>query len=186
MCTGILDPIHRETTICCRWGQTAKKATMTLGIGSSEGAGGGRRGARERRFSHAPRPTPHAPAHGFTLIEILVSVAILASAIVLIMQAFARGAYALNLSSNRLRAYAFAASKMADLELSVRQGVEPKPDGQFRIGQDRFQWQVSATPIPDEPALKLVTLTVEWAQGKRSYTSQTSLVTRAPAAQPES
>ena len=157
----------------------AKRATMTLGIGSSRDRSGlGAEGWGQ--LPGAQSPEPRANTRAFTLIEILVSVAILASAIVLIMQAFARGAYALSLSRNRLRAYTFAAAKMADLELGVRQGIPPKPDGQFRIGQDRFHWQVSAAPIPDEPALALVTLTVGWTQGRREYTSQTSLVTRIP------
>ncbi len=121
---------------------------------------------------------------GLTLVEILISVALLASASVLIMQALARGAYVSTLAHSRMRAYTFAAAKMADVDLSFAQGIEPDPEGQFRVGRQQFQWHLQASPLPDEPTLEEVTLTVDWRQGKHPYESHVSVLRRLPKAQP--
>ena len=117
------------------------------------------------------------------MIEILISVAILATATVFILQAFARGAYALALAKNRFNAYAFASAKMADLELGFSKGVIHKPEGQFRIGKDEFQWRVEASPVVEDSQLELVTLTVGWQQGRNEYESRVSLLRRLPEGQ---
>jgi hypothetical protein len=115
-----------------------------------------------------------------TLVEILVSVALLASASVLVMHALAQGAYVSTLAHNRLRAHAFATAKMADLDLSEAQGIAPDPEGQFRIGRQQFQWRVYAAPLQDEPALEEVTLTVDWRQGRHTHESRVSTLRRLP------
>ena len=117
---------------------------------------------------------------GLTLIEILISIAILASASVLIMQALVRGAYMLTLAKNRLTAYTFLSAKMADLELGFQQGIPPKPSGQFRAGRDQFQWHLDTAPAAEDARLELVTVTVGWHQGRRDYESHTSLLRRLP------
>jgi hypothetical protein len=114
------------------------------------------------------------------LVEILVSLAILAGAIAVILQACARGAYLLRVVQHRVTAYTFASAKMADLELTYRQGVIPKPSGEFWAGQDAFQWTVDSAPLAEHPELELVTLTVGWRQGAKDYASQFSLVRRLP------
>jgi len=126
----------------------------------------------------------HAPFSGFTLLEILVSIAILASAVVVIMQALARGAYALSLGSNQMRAYTFASSKMADLEVALSQGAAIDKEGSARSSRDQFRWRVAMSPVEDEPQLQLVTLTVEWNQGPRVYESSYSLMRRLPVVAP--
>lgn len=123
-------------------------------------------------------------ATGFTLVEILISVAILASAVVFIMQALARGAYALSLGGNQMRAYTFASAKMADLEVALSQGEDVDKQGSARSSRDQFRWRVATSPVEDEPQLQLVTLTVEWNQGSRTYESAYSLLRRLPEAAP--
>ena len=117
--------------------------------------------------------------NGLTLVEILVSVVILASAMVLIMQAFARGAQALSLARNRLRAYSFAMEKMADLELDFVQQIAPRLNGQFHRGHDLFHWRVEATAVADEPQLQWISLIVSWPQNQSVYESRVGLVIRA-------
>ena len=119
---------------------------------------------------------------GLTLVEVLISVAILASASVFVLQALMRGAYAVALVRNKLRAYAFASAKMADLELSAAQGTPPKKAGSFSFGHDRFQWRVDASVDPATPQLELLTLTVGWHQGRHPYESQVSAILRLPEA----
>ena len=121
---------------------------------------------------------------GLTLIELLVSVTILASAIVLIMQALARSTYTLSLATSRLNANTFSRAKMAELELNFAQGIAPTPYGRVRMGREAFTWHVDSAPSPDDPQLELVTLTVEWQQGRRPYASQVSLLARLPQEQP--
>ena len=149
-----------------------KKEKMTSRTGSKQGTRDKGQGTGVFHEFHALHPTSHGPTRGLTLIEILISVIILASASVLMMQALAKGAYTLTVAKNRISAYAFAASKMADLELALEQGAELDPRGQFRIGRDAFQWRVEQAPFDEGPNLERVTLTVEWHQGRHDYASQ--------------
>jgi hypothetical protein len=115
-----------------------------------------------------------------TLVEVLITVAILSSALVLILGALVRGAYALEVAKHRTHAYTFSSVKMADVELSLKQGLEPKMKGEFRMGHSPFEWRLDMTPIEEEPKLQLVTLTVGWRQGRHEYASQVSTITRVP------
>ena len=115
-----------------------------------------------------------------TLIEVLLSLAILAIGQVVILQALARGAYALAGAERSSTAYAFAAAKLADLDLSFQQRVEPKMSGRFGSGQGAFEWHVDRVPQDDQLRLALVTLTVGWRQGKHEYASRFNMVHRAP------
>lgn len=117
-------------------------------------------------------------ARGLTLIEILVSVAILASAVVLIMQALMRGSYTLQVAENRLRAYVFSVAKLADLELAMAADHHVKPNGQFRVGRDLFEWSLETTPSLDDPQLSLMTLTVGWRGSGPGRTAQVSMLRR--------
>ncbi len=122
---------------------------------------------------------------GLTLIEILVSVVILASAVVFIMQALARSTFTLALAKNRLAAYAFSSAKMAELETAYAQGAVPKEGaGHFRVGRDEFDWRVDASASSEDPQLERVTPTVEWRQGSNAYESQMSMLQRVVKGEP--
>ena len=143
---------------------------MTSATGSNSRGQRTEHGGQSARRVGSPR--------GLTLIELLVSVAILASASVLVVQAFIRGAYAMTTAANRLRAYEFASAKMADLELNLDQGVAPETAGQFRIGGDLFQWKADMAASDSDPELALVTLTVGWHQGPHGYETSVSALRR--------
>ena len=131
-----------------------------------------------------------------TLIEILISVAMLSGAVVPIMQALVQSAYVLSTAKNRLEAYTFCRAKMVELEINFRQQISPKRAGQFQIGHDQFRWRVELAPLPEtlqvkkvdptqeasqadeEPPLTLVTLTVGWSQGHQVYESHVSMLKR--------
>jgi prepilin-type N-terminal cleavage/methylation domain-containing protein len=115
---------------------------------------------------------------GLTLIELLISVAILAGAVVLIMQAFARGASALAFAKHRMRAFQFASAKLVEAELAAAAGKTPDLKGSFRVGRDRFEWHLAAEPAFDEPELELLTLTVDWRQGRTPYDLHLSTLKR--------
>ena len=110
----------------------------------------------------------------------LISLAILSVGQVIIMQALARGAAALATAKQRSTAYAFAASKLADLELSERQHAEPRLSGRFGSGRDTFGWRIDAAPEAGQPRVELLTLTVDWQHGQHDYASQFSTLRRAP------
>ncbi len=96
------------------------------------------------------------------------------------MQALARGAYALVTAERRSTAYAFAAAKLADLDMSFQQRAEPNMSGRFGSGQGAFEWHVDSVPQDDQPRLALMTLTVDWRQGKHEYALRFSTVRRVP------
>ena len=98
------------------------------------------------------------------------------------MQALARGAAALASAKQRSTAYTFAAAKLADLDLSQQQRIEPRLSGHFGSGRELFGWRVDAVPEPERPELELVTLTVDWQHGRHDYASRFSTVRPAPAA----
>ena len=121
---------------------------------------------------------------GFTLVEVLVAVVILSTAAVLILQSLATVSHALNVVENRSNVYAFAVSKMAELEMAAREGEGlPEEDrGSFRIGLQAFKWQVSASPVTTDPPLELksVTLRVIWHQGSQRHGSKFSTLLKIP------
>ncbi len=108
---------------------------------------------------------------GLTLVEILVSLAILSTSIVLILQAQVSGVSALTLAEQRLAACTLARSKMADLELGFHRGELPRPEGQLRVGRTAFRWRTETAPLPEDPQLEQVTLTVDWRYGRHDYAS---------------
>jgi prepilin-type N-terminal cleavage/methylation domain-containing protein len=117
---------------------------------------------------------------GLTLVEVLISVAILSVGAVLILQALARGAYALTLAKSRATAYAFAAAKLEDLELAASQGVTAAASGEFGPARERFAWRIDTAPLEDTLALQQLTLTVSWRQGRHEHASSVTTIQRAP------
>ena len=117
-------------------------------------------------------------ARGFTLVEVLVSVAILSVGAVAVMQALGRSAAAMTVAEARAQAHQFAVNKMAEVELAARLGqeMEESTGGSFLQGTRQFRWSLSA-PLPEEgPGMRPVSLTVEWELGGEShaYTVQTA------------
>ena len=107
-------------------------------------------------------------ARGFTLLEVLVALAILGVAVVTIIQVFGQGLRTLKVAGDYQRAVLLAEQKAAEVE-SVREGVES--------GREReFSWErrTTVTPVPAEltavgsPALQLfqVSVQVRWGAGR--------------------
>ncbi len=123
-------------------------------------------------------PRGRGAPDGFTLVEVLISVAILALSTVVILQALARGAHATRRAQTRLSAYAFVAQKLAELELTWKQGATPATDGVFQSGQTRFTWQLGHTVLPDHARLECVILNVLSTQGRDQETAPMTLLRR--------
>ena len=134
------------------------------------------RGVRE--FPLSPSTYHLSPITGLTLVEILISVALLASAAVLVMQALAKGAYVSALAHDRLDAYTFASAKLADLDVAMAQGLVPDPAGQFRVGRQLYRWHLDTAPVAEHPWLEQMTLTVDWQQGRHARESHVTAIRR--------
>ena len=122
---------------------------------------------------------PSNPNSGLTLIEVLISVILLAGGAVLVMQSFATGWEAIVRADERSRAYLFALSKLADLELANQQGhdLADRTDGSFRAGSKPFAWHLDVPS--DEKRLgapQPVTLSVRWPRGQTSDEAQFSML----------
>lgn len=107
-------------------------------------------------------------SRGFTLLEVLVALTILAVAIVACMQLSSQGLRLLHLSDDYQQAV-IVADRVARAADVVAEGVDA---GQ----EDRFQWErrVRLVPVPEEltpgagPQLRLYALTVavRWGRGR--------------------
>ena len=115
---------------------------------------------------------------GFTLIEVLISIAILSIGAVLIMQALARGAYAIHMAEVKNRVYNFASARLADLDVGSTQGLIPKTGGTFTMDGQSLSWQFERTLTEQDPELEHGTLTVSWAHGDHQYAEQFPTVRR--------
>ena len=123
---------------------------------------------------------------GLTLIEVLVSVAILSMGAVVVMQALARTAQAQALAEDRAQAYIVGASKMAEAELSTLAGtaLPEHEDGHVRVSEQAFEWSINTVLEAEDPSLQLVMFAVTWQRGQYTYQQAVSTLVRLPQESP--
>lgn len=126
------------------------------------------------KFSDARRTTKY----GFTLIEVMVSVAILAVGLALILQGFAFSLNVLRISQDNLKATLVAENKMAELQLQIKEGRDSFVKGldeEFESGNMEYAWEVKIEPVEWEieeisaahEALNEVSACLSWEEGRR-------------------
>lgn len=118
---------------------------------------------------------------GFTLLEVLVALAILSVAVVAMIQLFAQGLRLLKVAGDYQQAVLLADQKARELE-TVRESIETGQEG-------GFQWERRATavPVPDELTVSSptpvrlfrVSVVVRWS-GNRSVEVATLRTAREP------
>jgi type II secretion system protein I len=134
----------------------------------------------------SPRPSPsrggRGGARGFTLLEVLVALTILAIAIVGYMQLSSQGLRLLHLADDYQQAVVVA-DRVARAAEVVEEGAEAGQEG-------RFQWErrVSLVPVPEElapgagPQLRLYVLSVavRWGPGRTLELASLRTVAESP------
>ena len=118
----------------------------------------------------APR---HARDEGFTLLEVLVALVVLATTVVAVLQLFGGGLRLARSAGDHADAALLASAKLADLEPG------PLTEGETSGIEGPYRWtrRVSLAPAllpvePDTPEaarirLARVKVEVQWAQGRR-------------------
>ena len=117
---------------------------------------------------------------GLTLIEVLISVVILAVGAVLLAQALAKISYAQALAGDRAAVYFLAASTMAEVEVAVQEGSMPEKGqrGSMRLGQQAFVWEATSQALEEDPKAASVILTVSWRRGASTFERRLETVVR--------
>lgn len=106
--------------------------------------------------------------YGFTLIEVVVALAILSLAIVTIIQLFSQGLRLLKLSGDHQRAVLLADQKMREFD-PTRESIETGEDGEFS-----WERRVEIAPMPEELTVPgvaplrvfRVSVQVRWSGGR--------------------
>lgn len=109
---------------------------------------------------------------GFTLLEVLVAMAILAVAVTAVMQLFGQGLRLARASGEQLTATLLASQKLTEIaEASLAPGTSQGVEGEYR-------WQAAVRPVPGLQPVELpeglrptgqlvqVAVRVEWGRGK--------------------
>ena len=124
------------------------------------------------------RRTQRTTKHGFTLIEVMISVAILAVGLSLVLQGFAFSLNVLRISQDNLKATLVAENKMAELQIQIKEDSDSFAKGldeEFESGNMEYAWEVKVEPVEWEieeiseahEALNEVSACLSWEEGKR-------------------
>ena len=129
-----------------------------------------------------------APRGGFTLIEVLVALVILATGVVAVLRVFETSAVALAESRNRAWSALLIGQKLSEVEAFIDANPDtlpPAAGGRFAGSYDRFLWRIEVDEPPpgfDAPAaecddgrLAAVTGTI-WRDGGGATYSAATLV----------
>jgi type II secretion system protein I len=131
-------------------------------------------GDRKGTFFHDSRTTIHN-SRGFTLIEVLIAIAVLACGLVLIVEGMSRSQQAIRIAENMVYAAQLAEEKLTEYEMEVRQshvlrsGTE---NGKVFQRSQGFQWEKKAEPyfdelIKEDTQLSRTGSVVAWKEGPR-------------------
>lgn len=112
---------------------------------------------------------------GFTLIEVLVAIVILASGLMLIAEGLGRSQQSLKISENLILASQIAETKLAEYEIEAeeRHKIRSGTDEGLAIFPGReFRWFKQANPyrhasLQDETRLNQALSRVSWKEGSR-------------------
>ena len=119
-------------------------------------------------------------AAGLTLVELLVTVSLLAAAAVAILPGLAVAARVARVLERRTQAYFYAFNQLSEIDTSIAMGQMPaeEDDGKVDFGADRIQWRLTAAPAGSDASLRILHLDLSWPRGKGSDTYGLQTVVR--------
>lgn len=113
----------------------------------------------------------HNIQYGFTLIEVMISVAILSIGLVLILQGSTNLLNILRISENNLKVTLMAENKMAEAEISIKENRNiflKDLNEEFQFDNVQLKWEVSITLDEENENLNKVEAVMFWQEGKRT------------------
>ena len=111
---------------------------------------------------------------GFTLIEIMISIAILSTGLIIVLQGLTHCLSILRIAGNNLETSLLAEDKMAELEIATKENkatFSKNTSGAAQSGNIAFNWQIQLTPDSEYEDLQEARATVSWKEGIRSGAS---------------
>ncbi len=118
----------------------------------------------------SPPGAPQRAKNGFTLIEVMVAVAVLAFGLVLVYQAFFVSLDAFNYGADYLAVSPWINEKIWLARDSIRRKnllESDSTEGEFILRNKKFNWRIQASVIDGSSNLTAVDLEVSWKEGKR-------------------
>ncbi len=115
----------------------------------------------------------------FTLVEVMLSVAILSIALVLILQALAHSLNILRISKDNLKATLAAENMMAQMQIKAKEDWDSFASGlsdDFDFENLECEWKAQVSPFTwyegdsfegEEDVLSKVSASLSWREGKR-------------------
>ena len=123
---------------------------------------------------------------GFTLIEIVVTLAILSLGLPVLLQSFSNAANNQNISEDKTTALYLLKTRMAEIELQGYPDIGQE-DGDFDENSP-YRWRSEVYDVESdefEEGLRAVTLTITWLdRGKAESTSMTTYIANRQMPQP--
>lgn len=111
-------------------------------------------------------------AHGFTLIEVIVTVAILSLGVVLIFEAFFISLDSFNYYSNYLNVASWADEQIWETQKNLNYFGSEEPyaeqGGSINRNNRDFRWDLAYSLISSEPDLYEINLELNWQEGRRA------------------
>lgn len=108
--------------------------------------------------------------HGFTYVELMLSVLIFSLGYIAIVRSYSAVIDALGVSRDNIQAIVLLNEKIAKLEEDFIKegGLEPQSQkGSFEDGFERFNWILDVEPKDDAPGINQVKLEVWWGGALR-------------------
>lgn len=107
-------------------------------------------------------------SRGFSLLEVIIGVAILSTGIVLILQALTFSARITGVSCDTVKAIFLAEDKWQEIDFKVGKKIIDKAssDSGQRDGDD-FKWSYELAALEDNPDLYKLDLNINWQRGSR-------------------
>lgn len=99
-------------------------------------------------------------ARGFTLVEVLVAVAVLAIAMAAIIQTMARQANNAGYLRQKTIALVVAHNRLTELELQAEPPEVGKTDGDVEMSGVKWKWKAEVKPAPGEEKLRRIDVQV--------------------------